>query len=201
MTIDQDTSHFLPGEEHVAHGGGAVLPPHEVETVFGLPLGVHPGDASTASEHGPAPYDEEKPQQHRPGRKPWGTDNDEALPINQRAARDWRGGLCYVQSGGLNSGTALVVGRQKGRTAVTIWVPTLMPNGVAPLGVLLSADVNALQGLGANADVIVLNVGDSVTIPTEGAVYAGVIGANATGFCQFFQTTNPLGNGRDLSAS
>jgi hypothetical protein len=202
MSIDQDTSHYLPGEEHVAHAGGATLPPIAdfVEANF-IPGGVHPGDASTASEHGPAPYDEEKPQQHRPGRKPWDTANEEALPVNQRASRDWGPGTCYVSTGGVNSGVSIVVGRQKGRSSITIWVPSLMPNGVAPLGVLIAADPSALQTQGVPTDVVVLNVGDSVTIASEGAVWAGVIGANASGACQFIQTTNPLGRGRDLSAS
>jgi len=45
----------------------------------------------------------------------------------------------------------------------------------------------------------VLNLGDSVTLYTEGPVYAGLISGNATGFCQYVSLTNPLGRGRDLT--
>lgn len=162
-----------------------------------LPAGVHPGDARTASEGVPgAPQDQSTQWRH--GREPWGVDNEEALPVYQRAAHDWQPGQVFVSTGSYDSAVQIVVGRQKGRASVTIWVPTLMPNGVAPLGVLIANDRSTLQ-VASGIDCIVLNVGDSITILSEGPVYAACIGANATGFCQFVSLTNPLGRGRDLS--
>jgi hypothetical protein len=161
-----------------------------------LPIGVHPGDASTAGEGVPgAPHDQGTQWQH--GREPWGIDNEEALPVYQRAAHDWQPGQVFVSSATYDSMQAIIVGRQVGRARLTIWVPLLMPNGVAPLGVLVATNVAALQQ-GGN-DCVVLNPGDSMTIDAEGPAYAGCIGTNATGFCQFLSLTNPLGRGRDLS--
>jgi len=197
MTINAE--HLLIGEDPFEHGGGAQLPPRPDEgTAQRLPAGAHPGDASTAGEGTPGiPRDEEKDQQHRPGREPWGTDNEEALPVYNRAAHDWTPGQVFCNTGTGNTGVSIIVGRQAGRARLTIWVPLFMPSGAAPLGVLVAPTREALfQG---GLDCVVLNPGDSMTIDSEGPAYAGVIAGNATGFCQFLSLTNPLARGRELS--
>ena len=112
-----------------------------------LPVGVHPGDASTAGEGVPgAPHDQGTQWQH--GREPWGIDNEEALPVYQRSAHDWQPGQVFVSSATYDSMQAIIVGRQKGRLALTIWVPLLAPDGSTPKGVLIAPSVSALQQIG-----------------------------------------------------
>ena len=192
-----DTSHYLSGEDYTRDANGVALPPDVVAWPVGLlPAGVHPGDASTAQEAVPGvPLDHEKGQQWRPGREPWGVDNEEALPVYNRAAHDWSPGQVWCNST-VNSGVQVVNGRQAGRASVTVWVPLLDPNGNAPLGVMIGPTTESViqGGIGC----VVLNIGDSITIPSEGPVYAGCISGNSTGFCQYMSLTNPLGRGRDL---
>jgi len=193
-----DTSHYLSGEDYTRDANGAALPPDVVAwPVKLLPAGVHPGDASTAQEGVPGtPQDQSTQWRH--GREPWGVENEEALPVYNRAAHDWQPGQVFVSTASYDSAQAIVVNRQKGRLALTIWVPLLAPDGSTPNGVLIAPNVSALQQ-GGN-DCVVLNAGDSTTIPTEGPVYAACISGKSTGFCQFISLTNPLGRGRDLSA-
>lgn len=173
-----------------------------------IPPGVHPGDASTATENVPgAPQDHEKGQQHSPGRTPWGTDNEVALPVFQRSAYGWGAGAIQIAPGGEMGGTAIIAPRQKGRQKVTVWCPSKMPNGVAPLAVLIAPDQASIQNLQAGAGTsapgcFVLNPGDPVVvIETEGEVWAGIPGGAATAGVQYVVTTNPLGRGRGLSGS
>ncbi len=165
--------------------------PEQQPTDHGLPPGVHPNDPS-GPDFVPGPPDQ--PQEWTPGRPPYDVENYDAIATYERASHEWDAGAVYVDS--QNGGTAIVVGRQKGRKSVTIWVPNTDAGGNTPNGVLLANREGALQGItGGNltGDMIVLNKGDSITIDTEASVWAGLIGSNSTGFCQFIATYNPPG--------
>lgn len=165
--------------------------PQPQPTDHGLPPGVHPNDPS-GEDWQPGPPDQ--PQAWTPGRPPYDTDNWDAIAVYERAAHEWDAGVVYLNS--QNSGTAIVVGRLKGRKSVTVWVPTTDAAGNTTKGVLLANRPGPLEagtGGALTGDIIVLNPGDSVTIASEASVWAGLIGSNTTGFCQFVSTYNPPG--------
>jgi hypothetical protein len=157
-----------------------------------LPAGVHPGDRTAPLQPGfdaNVPVGGDVPGLINPRtNKPWNTDNADALGVYQRAAADWTPGLVVVNS----NNSALVVGRQKGRLAVLLSVPTsVMINGTlttTPAGVLIGSDPQE-----AASNLYVLNVGDSVAIYTEASVYAALVPGTSAGYVQFITLTNPLG--------
>lgn len=160
----------------------------------GLPPGVHPLDPS-----GPDPVlvpHEQAGQLYGTGQPPWKIDNDAALPVYQRAAGQWRPLLISLQ--GAPNGVLQLVGKQKGRLAVVLSVPTTLPNGsTSPNGVLIGCDPGAIEnaktvGLGA---VYVLNAGDTITLPVEADIWAGLIGSNTTGWVQLIDLVNLPGGG------
>lgn len=157
-----------------------------------LPIGVHPMDPSEELVPGfgnnrPVPADTPG-SRYSTGAPPWKTDNDEAVPVFQRSAHDASVQIIVPSSA---TGPAVAVGRQKGRQAVTLTVPTLLASGAAPLGVLYGFTEDAVQA-GGNACGI-LNVGDSRTISTEAPIWVAVIPGNATGAVEVLVEYNPPG--------
>jgi hypothetical protein len=158
-----------------------------------LPPGVHPFDPSVAvGPGGTMPTDNAAPHdtagdRWTAGRKGFGTDNAAALATFQRASEFWSARVVSVDAN--SGGTAQVVGRQRGRTNVTIWVPSLLPNGATPLGVILAPTEGEAQA-GGNSGIVLLP-GDSLTITTEAPVFAGLIPGNASGYCQCVVTFDP----------
>jgi len=157
-----------------------------------LPPGVAPEDPSVP--YGPgdrlpndSPVGEDGAQAYSTRPPAFPVNNPRALPVYQRAASDWTGRVVTVDSN--NGGTALAVGRVKGRDAVTIWVPSTLPNGTTPNGVIIGPSEDEVQQ-GLNSG-IVLNPGDSISIRSEAAVWVGLIGANTSGACQVMQEFNP----------
>ena len=120
------------------------------------------------------------------GRPQFKTANADAVATFTRAAHDWDSGARTVSA----NNPIMVVGRQRGRTSTVIWVPTKDANGATPNGVVFGSTEGELQGAGYPA---LLNVGDSAEIDSEGAVWVGVIGANATGLVCFLTNYNPAG--------
>jgi hypothetical protein len=179
----------MPSGPPVAPGGGGTAPaapPSE------LPPGVHPNDPSGGSDQSPAYLSEQGAQQHPTGTEPFARGNGSAFGVFQRAASDWSVGV-VIPNANQNGGTATVVGRQKGRVSVKLWVPTTLANGVAvTAGVVIGPDENELQAV---VNPTVLNVGDSITIETEGSVYCGVIPGQQTGVVQYLVLSNPPGGG------
>jgi hypothetical protein len=157
-----------------------------------LPPGVHPYDPSVPYMGGevlePQPIPQDTPgDKFTTGTQAFPIENGQALPVFQRAAEDWSVRIIKVNA---NSGsTAVAVGRQKGRQAATLSVPTLLPDGTVPLGVIFGPTEDEVQA-GGNAGGI-LNPGDSVTINTEAPIFLGVIPGNATGACQVVIEFNP----------
>lgn len=163
-----------------------------------LPVGTHPGDQRAPIQPG---FDSNLPigpdthgDHYQQGRKPWGTDNDQALTVWQRASHDWSIGLIVVTTA--NDGISQIIGRQPGRASVALWVPEqVLVAGVlttTPAGVCLAPTAGELANGVNNA---VLNVGDSIDIPTEGGFYAGLIPGFTTGYVQYVSLTNPVGGG------
>lgn len=159
-----------------------------------LPTGVHPRDNSkTWTGQGefdanvPVGGDRPAPLNDRT-RKPFGTENEEALPVNQRSAYAWSPRLIIVSS----DTPVLVAGRQKGRQGVSLWVPTsVIINGTlttTPAGVMIGSDPQE-----ATSAVTVMNVGDSIRIQTEGAVFAALVPGTAAGYLQVIVEVNPPG--------
>ena len=157
-----------------------------------LPPGIHPRDPSVDYSGGtlptdmPAPHDLAGNRFATTHRRPFDTNPAEALAVWQRASSDWTARVVSVDAN--SGGTALVVGRQRGRGSVTVWVPSTLPNGTSPNGVVIAASEDEAQSAMGG---VALNPGDSITINTEGPVYAGLIGANTTGACQVVVDYNP----------
>jgi hypothetical protein len=158
-----------------------------------LPQGVHPRDSSVPIVPG-QPLDADSiaaegnlgPQGHRTS-APWGTSNEEAFPVNQRAASQWSANQ-YT----LGATPIQLAGKLRGRTSVIIWVPASASHGC----VVAPEEGDITQGAG-----ITLSPGDSIELPTEGAVWAGVIVGQTTGTVYVVQLFNPPGGGLGLSAS
>jgi hypothetical protein len=126
------------------------------------------------------------------GRRQFDKGNGEAFPVFERASSDFTTGAIFVNS--WNGGTVIVVGRQKGRKALTLWVPTsIVPPGsttpITPSGVLFAQTEGELQN-GGGAQI---NPGDSLTIETEAPVWCGLIPGSTSGVVQFTTVYNPGG--------
>jgi hypothetical protein len=157
-----------------------------------LPAGVHPKDRAEPvgpgfGSNNPVPADQPIGA-YKLGTAPFSTDNDEALATFTRASSDWSARIVVVDANA--AGTAIVAGRRKGRTAVVLSVPTTLGTGATPLGVIVGpTEDDVLSYLG-----YVLNVGDSLTLETEGPVYAGLISGKTTGAVQAVEFFNPPGS-------
>lgn len=161
----------------------------------GLPQGVHPRDSTVPVVPG-MPLDQDTPiEQDGPGPQgqrtapPWSTENEEAVPVYQRAAHDWSANQYTLSQ---SRGPIQLAGRRRGRSTVVVWVPT-----AASLGIVISPDEGDIeQGAG-----ITLSPGDSIELPTEASVYGGVIVGNTTGIAYVVELYNPPGGGLGLSSS
>jgi hypothetical protein len=157
-----------------------------------LPSGGHPLDMSVAGDQvarhtdSPVPHDTAG-NAYTTGRKGFATPNREALGVFQRASEFFSAKTIKVDAS--NGGTAELAGRQPGRRSIKVWVPSLLPDGSIPLGVIIAAtEGECQQGLNSG---VVLNVGDAITIDTEAPVFAGLIGVNTTGACQVVVEFDP----------
>jgi hypothetical protein len=151
-----------------------------------ISAGQDPADRVDHSEHGndyPLPKDTPGGDAPR-GKQSFSDDNDEAVPVFQRADEAWTGETFII------SGPTQVVRRMKGRTSVTLYVPSTDQAGNAVNGIVYAPDAGQVQGIGLP---LFLLPGMSVTLHTEAPVWASVIGANATGFVCVVTTDNPAG--------
>jgi hypothetical protein len=164
------------GEPIAPHG----VPQHAVPT--GLPPGVHPLDPSIPHTGGPitephvVPLDEVRQDYHQ-GKAPFDVDNVKALPVYQRASHDWTANYLLV------SNTIQGIGRQPGRSSVTIDVPS---TGTAVI-------IAPTQGEVDQSDGITLNPGDSRTIYTEAPVWIGPAVSGTIGTANVQAEYNPVG--------
>ena len=145
-----------------------------------LPPGVHPYDQAGDEWSPPQGV---QGQQWQPGRAPFSVPNANAVPVWQRATTDWSTAALTLNS---TNGTQQIAGRVTGRMSVTIWVP-----GIASHGIQFSQDRGAVDN---NAGTP-LNPGDSVTINSEGPVYAGCQSGQTAGtvyVLDLFNVTAPV---------
>lgn len=172
-------------------------PPVAPAVDFGtsLPQGVHPRDASVPVVPGMPLDSDTSINQDGPGPQgertepPWSVENEQAWPINQRAAHDWSANAYTLSS---SRGPIQLAGRKRGRVSVIVWVPTS-----ASLGIVISPDEGDIeQGAG-----ITLSPGDSIELPTEASIYGGVIVGNTTGTAYVVELYNPPGGGLGLSST
>lgn len=161
-----------------------------------LPQGIHPRDNSVPitpghplesndPTHG---MDQLGPQGQR-RRPPWSTENENALPVYQRAAHDWTANQYTLSS---TIGPIQIAGRQRGVFSTVVWVPTSAAEGV----LISPAEGDVTQGAG-----VTLSPGDSIELPTEAAVWAGVIVGQSSGTVYVVRFYNPPGGGLGLSSS
>jgi hypothetical protein len=150
-----------------------------------LPPGVHPTDrrASPSDWSGPP---QPAPSTYTGGREPFSVPNARAMGVWQRATRTWTPRAVRV-----GQTPVKLVGRKRGRLKVSLWVPkTVVVSGVVVTvthGVLVAASAGeASQFAGA-----VLNVGDSLTVPSEASVYAIALPTQVVGFVQYADYFNP----------
>ena len=183
-----------PGPEHWFEEGAATNNPPQGDTNQAvdvpLPPGVHPMDPSQVWLGGNMPDALAAPHDyagapHPTGRAPFHNDNTEALAVYQRGDKEWSANRIVVDTN--NSGTVQLIGRQKGRVGVTLSVPSSAATGI----VFAPTEGEVLNSQSCPA----LLPGDSITIPTEASVWAGVIGANTTGTVDVIATYNPAGGG------
>jgi hypothetical protein len=174
----------------------ALIPQRPSEETHDIPPGVHPGDVSAAYEENPV-SDDAAAQQFRTGQAPWRTPNSKAIPVYQRTASDW--GAQLISTGPFTNVPVKVVGRQAGRQSITMACPTHTPDGVLnTLGVVIGATEGAVQQVQTAplaSEAWTLNPGDSVTLYTEGSVWAGPFAGAANGYVQFIVAINPPSGG------
>ena len=128
---------------------------------------------------------------YKTGSKRWGTDVADSLMVFERSSSDFTAGVINITTA--NGSTSIIQGRQKGRKSVTIWVPSTFTNAAGttstPLGVIIGQTEGEVQQYAG----VQLNAGDSITINTEAPIWAGVLGGNSTGLCQYLVEYNPAG--------
>lgn len=159
-----------------------------------LPQGVHPRDNSVPIVPGaqldadtPISLDAPLESQGTPTTPPWSTDNEQAFPVNQRAASEWTANSYTLGS----NNPIQLSGKRKGQVSVTVWVPASASHGL----VIAPNEGDLTQGAG-----IELDPGDSITLETEAAVWGAVIVGQTSGTVNVVVLFNPPGGGLGLSA-
>ncbi len=169
--------------------GGSPVYEEAEPHVSGLAPDDRAGDFEQFAGSSPTPLDTADLDFPLFGRPQFDTENGDAVPVFQRAAHDWTSGALALNNNS-QEGPVQIVGRQKGRLSTTLWVPAKDANGNVPNGVTFASTEGELQNAGYPA---VLNVGDSVTINSEAAVWCAVISGNTTGLVCFKTEYNPAG--------
>lgn len=174
-----------------------ILPPvipQEVDTTdaeLEAPIfpGHHPGDRSAGGIDEDQAVDEDHASERRPsGHQPFDTKNLDAVPTFERASSDWTSGTAILGGSGV---TFQVAGRQRGRKAITLSVPSSYPNVSAIVGVAIGNSESEIQGDAQQP--YVLNEGDSISIYSEAPVWVGLISGQTTGIVQWKVEYNPVG--------
>lgn len=170
--------------------------------------GLHPHDP--AEVVGPnfgrgnvVPVGTDNTNRYTKGDRPFHTENKEALPVFERSAQHWT--VRTIQINASNGGTAIAVGKQKGRKSVTLSVPYLVPGTGTQnqFSVTYAPEEGDLQN-GNTCGVIpppsLVLFGANVTLHTEDAIWVGLgtdnTGAPATvGYVTVVTEINPSDGG------
>ncbi len=147
-------------------------------------VGVHPWDSSVPTDgsyqnEAPVPLDSGAGASQSSRREPYTVANEDAIGVFQRASHDWSANTVVI------SQTTKILGRQKGRTLVTLFVPNTATEGVV---------LAPTQGEADMANGITLEVGSTIDLATEGSIYAGLITGKTTGTVAYIALTNPVGS-------
>jgi hypothetical protein len=164
-----------------------------------LPHGVHPLDNSVIVRPGDLPdandlgMADEVGERFDRGRAPFRVAQENALAVFQRIANDWTTGLVVATAA---NGPVKVVGRQVGRTQVSLWVPTSVigpADTVIPTtaGVLVAPNETEVQNTFA---ATLLMPGDSLPLFTEAPIWVAVQPGQAIGYVQFVNFYTAPGN-------
>ena len=152
-----------------------------------LPPGVHPGDPRASATDWTSPLPATPGPPGRRTKAPFAVGNGQAMGVFQRAAQTWDGGATKITTGTPVS----VATRRKGRVAVTLWVPSKVVIATKVVTVTNGVLVAASAGEANLRKGVVLNKGDSLTIPSEGPVYIATLPTTTTGIVQVLETYNP----------
>lgn len=196
-----DLTALVAGDQHPATTEPmAPVPATQGPPGGDLPVGVHPYDARSPVAAGgqlpseaPGEGDVYAGRQGEPGRRAFSTANTDAFPVFQRAASDWTSNRFTLGPAATQEPVQLA-GRRRGRVSVLIWVPSS-----ASFGVVIGPTQGEVQA-GGSAGVLLVP-GDSIELPTEGAIYAAADGTNASGTAYVVELFNPAGGGLGLAAS
>lgn len=174
------------GQPNLYEEGAATEDPITTTGIDALPPGVHPMDPSSFSgDPLAAPQDTPDPKWTTTTKPQFGTENGDATATFQRSDHEWTGNRIVVDTN--NAGTVQLCGRQKGRSSVTLIVPLTATAGVV---------IGPTEGEVLNsASCPVLTPGQTLTLPTEAPIWAGVIPGQTTGTVDVFVTFNPAGGG------
>jgi hypothetical protein len=151
-----------------------------------LPPGTHPNDPSVPMENvdqndltGMGVTKDVPGNRFITAPKQFSTSPGSALGVFQRASDAWSAQYYTVGQ------AQQVVGRQPGRVAVSLWVPS-----TATEGINIAPSIGEAQALDGGLN---LNPGDSITIETEAPVWISPITGQALGYCNVVVTFNPEG--------
>lgn len=184
-------------------GVPGVPPPGVPGSDPGVTAGVHPLDQSVPVQDGrlvepdrpPSTGPDQLGPQGVRTKAPWSTSNEDAIPINQRAPHDWFGSTYTPNATGNN---VTRISRLKGCKKTVLSIPAVA-NVATALPVIIAQDEGDVnQGAGVE-----LYPGEApLIIESEGPIFIGVVGANATGGpVRVIRFIDPPGGGLGLSAS
>lgn len=133
-------------------------------------------DRSTLDERdgGPGPWDHLENDEEIPDTIPPvpPRENKEAVPVNQRSASDWSGRTIEVPGTTPSQvGPTKIANRQPGRTSILIFVPS------GQTAVYIDSSQSTLSAAGGTPLGALVPAGASISIPTEGPVWALSSGA------------------------
>lgn len=118
---------------------------------------------------GPGPWDQIGPELDSPPGQastepPYGTENQQAVPMNQRSPRHWSGHTLAVDGTRVNR----ILPSQKGRKAFLVLVP---PAPLGAAGCYIDEQSSVLSAEGGPQGFL-LPIGGSISVNTEGGIFA-----------------------------
>lgn len=134
-------------------------------SVYDVPTSFYrPEDeALDVGRSGPGPWDTivaQEPPPPQPSAEPYSQENSHAIPVNQRSAKRWSGQTLTVDGTDIRE----LLPPQKGRKAFLVNVPN---NAAAAVYIGASA-----ANMGSGAQGFLLPIGSSLSLDTEGGVFA-----------------------------
>lgn len=160
-----------------------------------LPPGVHPHDRRSApnAPGGTSPTPAAQPTvDGARGRPPFAVPNGRAMGVFQRGSKTWSGRPFSV-----GDTPSRIVGRQRGRSSILLWVPKKLIISGALVALTATAGICIAPSMGEATQYagFILLRGDSIELPTEASLYGIALPTTARGYCQWSSFYNPSGDG------